>query len=104
MNIYVGSLHYDITEDDLNKLFAEYGEVTSAKIIIDRESGRSKGFGFIEMAEDDAANAAIAALDGADLEGRTIIVNVAKERRPAGGRGGYNRGGGGGGPRRDDRY
>ena len=91
MNIYVGSLQYDITEDDLKKVFTEYGEVTSVKIILDRESGRSKGFAFIEMTEDDAANAAIAALDGADLEGRTIVVNVAKERKPAGDRGGYKR-------------
>ncbi len=80
MNIYIGNLHYDVNEDNLREVFEEYGEVTSSKIIKDRESGRSKGFGFVEMANDEEANKAIEALNDADLRGRNMRVNEARER------------------------
>ena len=98
MNIYVGNLSYSTQDDDLNEAFAQYGEVQEARVIQDRESGRSRGFGFVEMTNDEEARKAIEALNGADLQGRKITVNEArpKERRPAGG-GGGGRGGGGGG-------
>jgi len=104
--LYVGSLSYDTTDESLKALFAQYGEVTSAAIIMDKMSGRSKGFGFIEMSSDEEAQKAIDALNGTDFEGRKIIVNEARpmeERprrtfnsRPSGGAG---RGGFGGGNR-----
>jgi RNA recognition motif-containing protein len=102
MNIFVGSLPFRVEENELKELFEEFGEVSSVKIITDRETGRSKGFGFIEMADDEAAEQAIAKLNGTDLQGRTIVVNQAEEKkdRPAGGGGGFrggNRGGSGGG-------
>jgi RNA recognition motif-containing protein len=97
MNIYVGNLPYTITEDELRSAFERYGAVTSAKIVMDRETGRSKGFGFVEMPEQDEAEAAVKALDGAPLNGRPARVNPAKPRTPGGGGGG---GGGYGGPRR----
>ncbi|MEA1882781.1 MAG: RNA-binding protein [Candidatus Marinimicrobia bacterium] len=81
MNIYAGNLSYDISEDDLKGAFEEFGEVTSAKIISDRYSGRSKGFGFVEMSSDDEANAAIEALSGKELAGRSLIVNEARPRK-----------------------
>ena len=80
MNIYVGNIAWGVSEDELEALFAQYGEVNSARIIIDRESGRSKGFGFVEMATADSANAAIEALNGNDFAGRDLRVNQAKER------------------------
>ena len=80
MNIYVGNIAWGVSEDELEALFAQYGEVNSARIITDRESGRSKGFGFIEMATADSANAAIEALNGNDFAGRDLRVNQAKER------------------------
>ena len=80
MNIYVGNIAWGVSEDELEALFAQYGEVNSARIITDRESGRSKGFGFVEMATADSANAAIEALDGNDFAGRDLRVNQAKER------------------------
>ncbi|MCD4681025.1 MAG: RNA-binding protein [Bacteroidales bacterium] len=80
MNIYVGNLNFNYGEDDLKELFENYGEVTSVKIIIDKYSGRSKGFGFVEMAEDDDANKAIEDLNGKDLNGRNVKVNQARER------------------------
>ena len=85
MNIYVGNLAYGLTEDALKDLFAEYGSVTSAKIIIDRETGRSKGFGFIEMATKEDGEKAIAELDGASVQDRNIKVNESRprEERPA---------------------
>lgn len=100
MNIYVSNLSFNIQDEDLREFFAEYGEVTSAKIITDRETGRSRGFGFVEMADDEASKKAIAELDGASIDNRTIKVMEAKpkEDRPArsgGGFGGGNRGGGG---------
>ncbi len=81
MNVYVGNLSYDLSEEDLKTAFAEYGEVTSAKIVSDRYSGRSKGFGFIEMSSDDEAKAAIEGLTGKELAGRAIVVNEARPRR-----------------------
>jgi RNA recognition motif-containing protein len=81
MNVYVGNLSYDLSEEDLKTAFEEYGEVTSAKIISDRYSGRSKGFGFIEMSSDDEAKAAIEGLAGKELAGRAIVVNEARPRR-----------------------
>ncbi|HJM14831.1 MAG TPA: RNA-binding protein [SAR86 cluster bacterium] len=80
MNIYVGNIAWGVSEDELEALFAQYGEVNSARIITDRESGRSKGFGFVEMATADSANAAIEALNGNDFGGRDLRVNQAKER------------------------
>ncbi len=80
MNIYIGNLHYDVNEDNLREVFEEYGEVTSSKIIKDRESGRSKGFGFVEMANAEEANKAIEALNDADLRGRNMRVNESRER------------------------
>ena len=80
MNVYVGNLSYDLSEDDLKTAFEEYGEVSSAKIIFDRYSGRSKGFGFVEMSSDDEAKAAIEALAGKELGGRTMVVNEARPK------------------------
>ncbi|NOU17540.1 MAG: RNA-binding protein [Bacteroidales bacterium] len=97
MNIFVGSLPFKIEEGDLQAIFEEYGEVTSVRIITDKFSGRSKGFGFIDMPNDEDAKKAIEHLNGAELEGRTIVVNESEERKPReGGSGGFNRGGGGG--------
>ncbi len=81
MNVYVGNLSYDLSEEDLKTAFEEYGEVTSAKIISDRYSGRSKGFGVVEMSSDDEAKAAIEGLAGKELAGRAIVVNEARPRR-----------------------
>ncbi|MDR1723200.1 MAG: RNA-binding protein [Tannerella sp.] len=96
MNIYIAGLSYEVTDTDLNELFAEYGEVTSAKVITDRESGRSKGFGFVEMSKDEEGQKAIEELNGAEYDGKVITVSVARPRteRPSfGGGGGGNRGG-----------
>lgn len=81
MNIYVGNLSYNIEESELREIFEEYGEVTSVKIITDKYSGRSKGFGFVEMANDEDASNAIQELNDAEVEGRNIKVNEARERR-----------------------
>ena len=91
MNIYVGNLSYSLTEDDLRALFAEFGDVSSAKLIIDRETNRSKGFGFVEMSSNDAANKAIDELNGREVSARALRVNEARPRedRPR------RRGGGG---------
>ncbi len=89
MNIYVGNLPYNMSEDDLRNAFAEHGAVASAKIIMDRDTGRSKGFGFVEMPDDGEAEAAIKALDGNSVGGRPLRVNQAKPRAPHGG--GYRR-------------
>ena len=97
MNIYVGNLPYQITEDELRTAFEEYGEVASVKIIIDRETGRSKGFAFVEMNDDAQGGSAIEELDGAELLGRTLRVNEARPRpQRTNGGGGGNRGGRGG--------
>jgi len=112
MNIFVGSLPYSLEEADLKELFEAYGEVSTVKIIIDRESGRSKGFGFVEMSDDEAAQKAISGLNGSEVSGRSIAVSQAEDKKPgdrrSGGGGGYgggggNRGGGGGGYSRDSR-
>ena len=100
MNIFVGKLPYAVTSEYLQEIFEEFGEVGSAKVIIDRDSGRSKGFGFVEMDNEDEGNAAIEGLNGAEIDGRTIVVNKARpreENRGGGGGGGGYRGGGGGG-------
>ena len=81
MNIYVSNLNYKVDEGDLREIFEEYGEVTSVKIITDKDSGRSKGFGFVEMKENSEGKKAIDALNGAEVEGRKIIVNEARPRR-----------------------
>ena len=80
MNIYVGSLHFKMNEAELKELFEEYGEVTTAKIIIDKYSGKSKGFGFVEMPNEAEAKKAIKELNGAEVQGRNIIVNESIER------------------------
>ncbi|MCM8543113.1 MAG: RNA-binding protein, partial [Lentisphaeraceae bacterium] len=100
MNIYVGNLPYTANEEDLKELFSNHGEVTSVRIITDRDTGQSKGFGFIDMSNDDEATSAIEALEGAEFQGRNLRVNQSKpkEDRPRGGGGGF-RGGGGGGNR-----
>ncbi|HOJ20055.1 MAG TPA: RNA-binding protein [Armatimonadota bacterium] len=97
--IFVGGLSYNTTSDGLREAFEAIGEVTEAAIVTDRETGRSRGFGFVEMATDELADAAIAQLNGTNLDGRTLTVNEARERAPrgGGGRGGYGGGYGGGG-------
>lgn len=99
MNIFVGSLPFSLEETELKEIFEEYGEVASAKIITDKFSGRSKGFGFVEMSDDEKAQKAIDELNGAELDGRTIVVNKAEEKKADAPRrsGGFNRGNGGGG-------
>jgi RNA recognition motif-containing protein len=99
--LYVGNLSYNTTSSDLEQLFSQHGTVQSAEVIADRDSGRSKGFGFVQMGSDEEAQAAIAALNGQQSDGRTLTVNEAKPRedRPrggGGGGGGYGGGGGGG--------
>jgi RNA recognition motif-containing protein len=123
MNIYVGNLSWSMTDDDLMNLFTQYGSVSSAKILKDKMNGRSKGFGFVEMEDDEAAKTAIANLNETEVQGRKLIVNESQPRpqgeggykkrsggggyggnRGGGSRGGYgggNRGGGGGGYNRD---
>jgi RNA recognition motif-containing protein len=101
--LYVGNLSYDISDSKLQEMFEEYGAVHSAQVITDRDTGRSKGFGFVEMGSDDEARAAINGLNGTEVGGRSLTVNEAKPRedrgggRSGGGRGGYGGGGGGGG-------
>lgn len=92
MNIFVGNLSYDSSDEDLQTAFAVHGQVESAKVIMDRMTGRSRGFGFVEMPNNQEGQAAIDALNGADLQGRPLTVNQAKPREERGG-GGY------GGPR-----
>ena len=95
--LYVGGLPYSVSESDLNQLFSPHGTVESANVITDRDTGRSKGFGFVEMSAQSEAEAAMEALNGTDLEGRNITVNEAKPRENRGGsRGGGGYGGGGG--------
>ncbi|HEV3144346.1 MAG TPA: RNA-binding protein [Gemmataceae bacterium] len=94
--LYVGNLSYDMTDSDLSNLFAAHGAVQSAQVIMDRDTGRSKGFGFVEMESAEQAQAAINALNGQEVNGRALTVNVARPREE---RGGGNRGNGGGGRR-----
>src|ERR1700742_471136 len=96
--LYVGNLSFDTTEDSLRSLFAEHGTVESAKLISDRDTGRPRGFGFVEMSNADASRA-MQALNGKDFEGRSLKVNEAKAREGGGGGGGRGPGGGGGGRR-----
>lgn len=108
--LYVGNLPYSATDQGLTDKFGAYGNVDSAKVITDRDTGRSKGFGFVEMSTDAEANAAIEGLNGKDFDGRPMQVNEARpqQKRPGGGggggggRGGYGGGGGGGGGRGGD--
>ncbi len=103
--LYVGNLKYTVTSAHLQELFEQYGTVTSASVLSDRETGRSRGFGFVEMMHDDEAMSAIESLDGQDFDGRRLTVNEARPRTPGGGggeggggyRGGAGEGGGGGG-------
>jgi cold-inducible RNA-binding protein len=110
LNLYVGNLPYSMNDQELNELFTTVGDVQSARVMSDRETGRSRGFGFVEMADDDAGHEAIEKLNGHDIDGRALVVNEARprEERPrsggfggGGGRssGGYGGGGGGGGGR-----
>lgn len=97
MNIYVGNLAYTVSDDDLKRVFEEFGAVDAARVVMDRDSGRSKGFGFVEMSDVSGANAAIETLNGKELNGRKVVVNEARprEERPRrdGGRDGGYRGG-----------
>jgi RNA recognition motif-containing protein len=100
--LYVGNLSYNTTSSDLEQLCGQHGTVQSAEVIQDRDTGRSKGFGFVQMGSDDEAQAVIAALNGQEVDGRALTVNEAKPREErggggGGGRGGYGGGGGGGG-------
>jgi len=101
MNIYVGNLPYTVRDNDLLELFQAYGNVSSAKVVMDRETDRSKGFGFVEMSSDDEGANAVNKLNGYEINGRALRVNEARpreDRRPGGG------GGGGGGDRRPKRW
>lgn len=102
MNIFVAKLSFNVNDEDLNQLFAEYGEVSSARVVTDKFTGRSKGYGFVEMPDDEAANKAIKELHECEYDGRVIAVSEARPKeerpysqsRPGGGYGGGNRGGG----------
>ena len=96
MNIYVGNLSWNLKDQDLANLFTPYGEVASAKIVMDKFTQRSKGFGFVEMANDEHAQAAIAQLNGSEVDGRNLVVNESRPKEEGGG-GGYKKPGGGGG-------
>jgi RNA recognition motif-containing protein len=100
--LYVGNLSYSVTNESLEELFAQFGAVQSAQVVMDRDTGRSKGFGFVEMAEENGAQEAIRGLNEKEHEGRPLTVNEARPREErggggGGGRGGYGGGGGGGG-------
>ena len=103
MSIYVGNLSYQVTQQDLTDVFAEYGTVKRVQLPTDRETGKLRGFGFVEMASEEEETAAIEALDGAEWMGRDLKVNKAKPREDSGG-GGERRGGGGGGGGFNRRY
>ena len=94
MNIFVAKLSYGTTGEELQSLFEQYGDVDSAKVIMDRETGRSKGFGFVEMPNEEEGQSAIDELNDSELDGRTIVVKKANPPGGGGGRGGFNRGGG----------
>lgn len=108
MNIYVGNLSWNLKDQDLSNLFSPFGEVSSAKIVTDKFTQRSKGFGFVEMANDEEAQAAISQLNGSEVDGRNLVVNESRpkeggagggggfKKKPFGGGGGYGGGGGGG--------
>lgn len=109
LNIYVGNLPYTTTDTELEQLFSQFGSVQKASVVMDRETGRSRGFGFVEMDNEDEGRQAIEALHGQSFEGRPLTVNEARPRAPrgggggGGGGGGYGGGGGGGGYGRRDR-
>jgi len=98
LKIYVGNLSFETTDEDLSREFAVYGEVASSNVVSDRDTGRSRGFGFVDMPSDDEAKAAIAGLNGKDIMGRTLTVNESRPREGGSTGGGY-RGGSGGGSR-----
>ena len=102
--LYVGNLSYSVTDGDLQRMFSTHGQIQSAQVIMDRETGRSKGFGFVEMSDDNEARAAIEALNGKDEGGRALTVNEAKPRESRSGGGGGYGGGGGGGDRKPRRW
>jgi cold-inducible RNA-binding protein len=106
VKIYVGNLSFQTTDSELGELFSQHGDVVEATVITDRETGRSRGFGFVEMSDDGAAREAIKELDGTEFGGRQLKVNEARPRndRGGGGGGGGRRGGGGGGGGRRDRW
>jgi cold-inducible RNA-binding protein len=109
MKLFVAGLPFDVNDQELQEMFEAYGTVGSAKVIMDRETGKSRGFGFVEFPTDSDAQAAIKALDGGSLEGRQLTVKVAEDKPKGGGggggfRGGNNRGGGGGGGRDRNRW
>ena len=97
--LYVGNLAYGVSDGDLQQLFEAYGTVQSVQVIMDRDTGRSKGFGFVEMGSDQEAQAAIAALNGKEVDGRSLTVNEARSKEGGGGSGGGRGGHGGGGGR-----
>lgn len=114
MKLFVGGLPFRIDDSSLKEAFQSFGEVSSAKVITDKFTGRSRGFGFVEMSNDEEAKKAMAELNNSEIDGRNIVVNVAEERKERtgggggfrggrGGGGGYNRGGGGGGYERGNR-
>ncbi|NJO78151.1 MAG: RNA-binding protein [Cyanobacteria bacterium RM1_2_2] len=103
MSIYVGNLSYQVTEEDITSVFSEYGTVKRVQLPTDRETGRPRGFGFVEMSSDAEEQAAIDALDGAEWMGRDLKVNKAKPREERPASGGWGGGGGGGNRRRNDR-
>lgn len=102
MNIYVSGLNYNTSSEDLQELFAEYGEVSSARVITDRETGRSRGFGFVEMTNDEEGQKAIDELNGGSYDGNSITVSIAREKRERSN--GYDRGGNNGGGFNRRRY
>ena len=104
IKIYVGNLPYSVTDSSLESNFAEFGSVSSAKVMIDRETGRSKGFGFVEMASAEVAQAAITGLNGMSVDGRSIVVNLARPREEGSGSGGYSEAGYSAGKRSDIGY
>jgi len=97
LNLYVGNLPYSMNDQDLNELFSQIGDVQSARVMSDRETGRSRGFGFVEMANEDDGREAIEKLNGTDFDGRALVVNEARPREERPRRGGFGGGGGGGG-------
>jgi len=104
-NLFVGNLNFQTTEADLRALFEQFGEISRIQVMTDRETGRSRGFGFVEMADDDAAAQAIAALNGKEVDGRALNVNEARPKpERTGGGGGYGRGGGSGRQQREPRW
>ncbi len=104
IKLYVGNLPYSVTDASLQSNFAEFGSVSSAKVMMDRETGRSKGFGFVEMASSEAAQAAISGLHGMSVDGRSIVVNMARPREVSAGPGGYSAAGYSAGKRSDVGY